>query len=306
METLFLKFDFHRFPFDLAITLLLATILVPTALLGLQGPVRVAFGLAFVLACPGYTLVAALFPRASDLDWIERLALSFGLSIAVVPLIGLLLNFTPFGIRLEPVLVSLYLFTVGLAALAWHRRSQLPLEERLSLSIELKLPDWKSYSRTDKLLTLALIASLLFAAGSVGYVVVTPRPAEKFTEFYMLNATGVAGGYPTNLTVGQNGTLNLTVHNREFAPLRYELRIYQATMEEVFNASANRTELRELSRSFLSNLTIELASDAYWNQSYTFNLSSPGIFRLYFLLYKLPDDQTVYRTLYLTVRVRAS
>jgi len=82
--------------------------------------------------------------------------------------------------------------------------------------------------------------------------------------------------------------------------------LYLATMEEFFNASSNRTELRELSRSFRSNLTLEVANDAYWNQSYTFNLSSPGVFRLYFLLSKLPDDQTAYRTLYLTVRVRAS
>jgi len=30
-------------------------------------------------------------------DGIERVALSFGLSIAIVPLIGLVLNFTPWG-----------------------------------------------------------------------------------------------------------------------------------------------------------------------------------------------------------------
>src|SRR5699024_12451412 len=37
--------------------------------------------------------------RAGSIDGIERVALSFGLSIAITPLIGLLLNFTPFGIR---------------------------------------------------------------------------------------------------------------------------------------------------------------------------------------------------------------
>jgi len=31
------------------------------------------------------------------IDGIERVALSFGLSIAIVPLIGLVLNFTPWG-----------------------------------------------------------------------------------------------------------------------------------------------------------------------------------------------------------------
>ena len=49
-------------------------------------------GLAMVLFLPGYTQIAALFSRKDDLDGIERIALSFGLSIAVVPLIGLGLN----------------------------------------------------------------------------------------------------------------------------------------------------------------------------------------------------------------------
>jgi uncharacterized membrane protein len=33
-----------------------------------------------VLFLPGYALIAALFPRKDDLDGIERIALSFGLT----------------------------------------------------------------------------------------------------------------------------------------------------------------------------------------------------------------------------------
>jgi len=44
-----------------------------------------------VLFLPGYTLIATLFPRKDDLDGIERVALSFGLSIAITPLLGLAL-----------------------------------------------------------------------------------------------------------------------------------------------------------------------------------------------------------------------
>lgn len=92
----------RRMPHDLVLVLALATVLVPVALLGLQGLGRIALGLVFILFCPGYVLTAALFPKDSDLDWIERLALSFGLSIAVVPLIGLGLNFTPYGLSRKP------------------------------------------------------------------------------------------------------------------------------------------------------------------------------------------------------------
>ena len=52
----------------------------------------------------------------------ERIALSFGLSIAVVPLIGLLLNYTPHGIRLAPALLGLSVFTILLALVAYVRR----------------------------------------------------------------------------------------------------------------------------------------------------------------------------------------
>ncbi|MBN1814156.1 MAG: DUF1616 domain-containing protein [Anaerolineae bacterium] len=67
---------------------LLLALIVPDAL-GVPPPFplpRLFLGLLFVLFVPGYALQAVLFPRAADLDGPERLALSFGLSIAVVPL----------------------------------------------------------------------------------------------------------------------------------------------------------------------------------------------------------------------------
>ncbi len=55
------------------------------------------------------------------IDGIERLTLSVGLSIAIVPLIGLILNFTPFGIRFESVFVSLSLVIILLFAVYYMR-----------------------------------------------------------------------------------------------------------------------------------------------------------------------------------------
>ncbi|MDD3092343.1 MAG: DUF1616 domain-containing protein, partial [Methanoregulaceae archaeon] len=45
-------------------------------------PVRVALALPMILFIPGYSLIAALFPSNREIDLIERIALSFGLSIA--------------------------------------------------------------------------------------------------------------------------------------------------------------------------------------------------------------------------------
>ncbi|MDG6982727.1 MAG: DUF1616 domain-containing protein [Nitrososphaerota archaeon] len=84
--------------------------------------VRYVFGAIAVLYFPGFTLIEALYPKKEDLDSLERLALSIGLSLALVPLVGLLLNYTPWGIRLEPIVISLSILGVGLALVAAYRK----------------------------------------------------------------------------------------------------------------------------------------------------------------------------------------
>lgn len=84
--------------------------------------IRYALGSVYVLYLPGSMLIEALYPRGEDLEPLERLALSIGLSLAVVPLIGLVLNYTPWGIRLTPVTISLAVFTEAMAILALTRK----------------------------------------------------------------------------------------------------------------------------------------------------------------------------------------
>jgi len=83
---------------------------------------RYALGSIFVLYLPGYSLIEALYPKKEDLEGLERLTLSIGLSLALVPLVGLMLNYTPWGIRLEPILISLAILTFMLALLAALRK----------------------------------------------------------------------------------------------------------------------------------------------------------------------------------------
>jgi uncharacterized membrane protein len=84
--------------------------------------IRWVFGSLFILFLPGYALVNALFLRRGDLKDIERLALSVGLSLAITPLTGFLLNYTIFGIRLIPIIVSLSIFILGMNFLAIYRK----------------------------------------------------------------------------------------------------------------------------------------------------------------------------------------
>lgn len=80
---------------------------------------RNVLGVIFVLWLPGYTFIKALFPQEAPvttvqkgLDTIERVALSLGMSLALVPVTGFLLNYTPWGIRLTSITLSLLTLTL--------------------------------------------------------------------------------------------------------------------------------------------------------------------------------------------------
>ena len=81
--------------------------------------IRYVLGAIFVLCLPGYSFTKALFPTqvpiklsTETLDTIERIALSLCMSFALVPIVGLLLNYTPWGIRLTPIVLGLLALTI--------------------------------------------------------------------------------------------------------------------------------------------------------------------------------------------------
>jgi uncharacterized membrane protein len=83
---------------------------------------RIVFGSLFTLFLPGYSLIEALYPREDELSPLERLALSIGLSLALVPLVGLVLNYTPWGIRLDPTMAALSTLTLALLLVSAYRK----------------------------------------------------------------------------------------------------------------------------------------------------------------------------------------
>ena len=209
-------------------------------------PLRVVFGLPFVLFVPGYAFIAALFPEAGSgpsnddadrqssggrgIDGIERVALSFGLSIAIVPLIGLVLNFTPFGIRLVPIVVSLTVFTVLATVVADSRRRSLPVEEQFEVPYRAWLAGareelFEPNSRADAALNVLLAISVVLAVSSVGYAVAVPQQGEDFSDFYLLteqeNGELVADDYPTEFTRGESRPLIIGVGNQEHEEVSY-------------------------------------------------------------------------------------
>src|SRR6266852_7191599 len=77
--------------------------------------------LPLVLVLPGYALMASVFPRRS-LGAVECLVFSLGLSLVIVVLGGLVLNWTPFGLRASSWSLLLGSITLGACAVALARR----------------------------------------------------------------------------------------------------------------------------------------------------------------------------------------
>lgn len=73
---------------------------------------RVVFGSIFVLFLPGFAWSYVFFEKGG-IDEIERIALSFGLSIALVPLVVFYLNWL-FGVKIN--LLNSTMVIIGLIA----------------------------------------------------------------------------------------------------------------------------------------------------------------------------------------------
>ena len=77
--------------------------------------------LPLVLVLPGYALIAAMFPKQA-LGGAERAVFSLGLSLVIVILGGLVLNWTSFGLHASSWAVLLACITLGASAVALIRR----------------------------------------------------------------------------------------------------------------------------------------------------------------------------------------
>lgn len=118
------------------IAMVVATLILFPLVAFTSGGVRIVFGLLFTLFFPGYALLSAIFPKRDKLGGIERIALSFGLSIAIVPLIGFILNFTPWGIELYPIVISVTIFILAASVVGWYRQRRLEPDQRFKVVLK--------------------------------------------------------------------------------------------------------------------------------------------------------------------------
>lgn len=211
-------------------------VLVPVAvlLLDVDGVVRAALALPFVLFVPGYAFLAAVYPErwgsgettrdsrhALVADALnagiapgERLLLSVISSAALTALVALVVNFTPFSLRPAPLFVAIGAFAAFWFVAALVRRSALPAEQRSGLPIRgalasihgrftvhspalLSTDENRPTSRREVLFNVLVAVAVLAVLASAGFAYAAPTDHQQFTEFYVVGENE-SGNYTVN------------------------------------------------------------------------------------------------------------
>ena len=235
-----------------------------------ESPLRILVGLPFVLFVPGYAFVSALFPEegasptasrdgagvlsngedrsriespvdaSRGIDRWERIALAFGLSIATVPLVAMVVTLSPLAFGAATVLPAIGFFSILCTVVAGVRRQVLPPQRRFRVSPV----DWltrtrrsvaQSDTRGELLLSTGLAIAVVLAVSTLGFAVLAPPDGETYTEFYVLseNAEGdlVAADYPDSLQPGEPQPISVGIENYERETVDYEVVIQLQRVE---------------------------------------------------------------------------
>jgi len=224
----------YGLPWDMKIVLLwtaLCIVSIYTPVIN-QSFLRLILAIPFILFIPGYVLMAALFPDSADIDTIERIVFSIGTSIVLTPLIGLCLNFTSWGIRLDPLIISLTAVIVVLVVIAEIRRTRTSPESRYTIPLpEIRQTvqnEWalRNGSKRERILFYASIFAIGLVVLSAALVITLPKPGEKFTEFFILGENRTADSYPRVIIPDISYPMYVGIGNHEFRTVNYSVEIY--------------------------------------------------------------------------------
>jgi len=324
-----------------AIIALVALVNLVVFLPGVDGTVvRVVLGSVFVLFVPGYVLLAALFPEAGrsptdtdrsgltgdsvslfdkpreqrTIDGLERAALAFALSIALVPLLMLGLLLAGFPFAMVPITATLTAWTAVLVPVAAIRRWQLPPRQRF------RVPVWQwlgareqltasADSRFDAALNVGVVAVIVLALATSAFAVAAPPEGERYTEFYVSTADGDGNlsfsNYPDTLRPGDTESMHVGIENYEGESVDYSVVVQLQRVE----GSANDTAVTDRVAVDRFSTTLGPSETRQVNRSLTVaNRLTGDNLRLQFLLYEgsVPDNPTAenaYRTVHLWVDV---
>ena len=183
----------------------------------------IILGIPFILFFPGFVLLAAIAAKREDTGSTERIILSFVLSILVDSIIGLALNYTPFGITADSIIITGAAFIILVTVASLIRQSTLPRDEKVILEFDVNFlkPVSGVLNPTFSIIMILVIAGAL---GSGLYFAFTPKSHEAFTQFYIVKQDGALYS-PSNLTVGDEAAIFIGISNHEGTQANYRIKI---------------------------------------------------------------------------------
>ncbi|MFL5656160.1 MAG: DUF1616 domain-containing protein [Ktedonobacteraceae bacterium] len=193
------------------IFVVIALTIIAVALAFTVAPVNVLgriLTLPLVLVLPGYALVAAMFPKQA-LGGAERAVFSLGLSLVIVILGGLVLNWTPFGLQAASWAVFLSGISLGACAVTLVRRRG----QSISTSGWLWAGNIGLTFRQGLLLGLAAV--IVCGAVAVSIIGAERQSYAGFTQLWILPAGGASA----------EDAVRLGVSNMESTAMEYRLAV---------------------------------------------------------------------------------
>lgn len=254
-------------------------------------PLRILLGLTYVLFIPGYCLTTALFPRINDLNNVERLSLSIGLSVACVSILTLLLDWLRLGLYPWPILLSELVVTGLFMAIISRRRSQIPLDV-IYLPEILRQPLRNSLSLSKRRLYNMLAISLV-VSGLAAWVSFTPISDQSTTEFYILGSEGLIADYPYQVKLNDEVRVNVGVRNGEKREITYHFEVW---VTDTLNPERRERIMR--SDTFLLHPGGKFEQSMFWHMPWAGDDQKVELLLFY------TDDSKPYRKLKMSINVR--
>lgn len=181
---------------------------------------RVAVALIYLVFVPGYVLQEALLPDRNHLALIDRIAISIGLSIAILPIMGLILDGPFGGIRLWQSVVFLTLFTLTFMLIAVYRQRNIVQQGEATATFGTW---WQSLSSQSQIISALFVLVILVSSFIAVANFLARKPAQNFTEFYLVGPEQIALDYPYSVTKGQPFKLSVGVANHEGKDFTYSI-----------------------------------------------------------------------------------
>lgn len=293
-----------------------------------SGAVGLPLALVLLFVFPGYVTMALAYAGQSQsrdpllsadqpmVSLVERLALSLGLSLAVVPILGLATYLSPWSLTDTAVVSVVVVYVVVVSILAVIRRASPSGDSHTTEQIgshvseaRLTIPSPSRMTATQLLINGVLVISILAATATLGMALLAPPKESGTTDLHLLTESGdrlVASDYPETVESDGEAQVTVGVTNNERMATEYTV---VAELQQVRIDGQSVVVIDEQS---VDSYQFDLENGETWRQQLTIEPALVGAdLRFAVFLYQAeppedPSGETAYRKVNLWLDVQPS